>query len=328
MSRLAGPFVNALGLGTLPLLLYGAFRRYLQGIGHVRPVMFALISANLINWLCNWLLIYGHWGLPKLGVVGSALSTCLARVYMAAALLFFICWFERGPEQGVRGILRPPDPARLLRLLALGLPAATQILLEIGAFAAAAIIAGRLSPVAMAAHQIAINCASVSYMVPLGISSAAAVAVGQAVGSRHPAAARRFGYIAVGLGCSFMACSAVAFLSIPRRILSVFTSDSGVLATGVSLLAIAAVFQLFDGLQTVLTGALRGVGNTRIPMWVNFIGYWLFGLPVGYFFCFHLGYGLLGLWWGLTIALILISLTLLESWRRHWSETDQQASAP
>jgi MATE family multidrug resistance protein len=318
VSRLAGPFVRTLGLGTLPLLLYGAFRRYLQGIGHVRPVMFALVSANLINWLFNWLLIYGNWGMPKLGVVGSALSTCLARVYMAGGLLFCIWWFERGNEQGFRSILRRPDARRLFRLMGLGLPAATQILMEIGAFGAAAVLAGRLSAVAMAAHQIALNCAAVSFMVPLGISSAAAVAVGQAIGGRDPARARRMGYIAVGLGCSFMACSAVTFLLIPRRILSIYTSDAGVLAVGASLLAIAAVFQLFDGLQTVLTGALRGAGNTRIAMWVNFAGYWLFGLPVGYFLCFHRGYGVMGLWWGLTMALVLISLTLLGAWRRHW----------
>ena len=318
VSNLAGPFVKTLGLGTLPLLLYGAFRRYLQGIGHVRPVIFALISANLINWLFNWLLIYGHWGLPKLGVVGSALSTCLARVYMAAALLFAIWWIERRNEEGFRGIARPPDSRRLLQLMALGLPAATQILMEIGAFGAAAILAGRLSAVAMAAHQIALNCAAVSYMVPLGVSSAAAVAVGQAIGAREHVRARRMGYIAVGLGCAFMACAALLFLSFPRQILRIYTDDAGVLTIGVSLLAIAAVFQLFDGLQTVLTGALRGAGNTRIAMWVNFAGYWLFGLPVGYFLCFQRGYGVMGLWWGLTLALILISLTLLVAWRRHW----------
>ncbi len=318
VSKLGAPFVRTLGLGTVPLLLYAAFRRYLQGIGHVRPVMFVLVSANLINWLFNWLFIFGHWGFPRLGVVGSALSTCLARAYMALALLFFIWWFERGNEKGILSIVRPPDPPRLFRLLSLGLPAATQILMEIGAFGAAAVLAGRLSPVALAAHQIAINCAAVTYMVPLGASSAAAVAVGQAIGRGEPAVARRTGYIAVGLGCAFMACAAAVFLLFPLNILRIFSSDPGILATGVSLLAIAAAFQLFDGLQTVLTGALRGVGNTSTAMWINFAGYWLLGLPLGYFLCFHSGYGLMGLWWGLTVALILISLALLGAWRRHW----------
>jgi MATE family multidrug resistance protein len=316
VSGLAELFVRTLNWSTLPLLLYGAFRRYLQGIGHVRPVMFVLISANLVNWLFNWLLIQGRLGFPALGVTGSALSTCLARAYMAAALLFFIWYFERGAEPGLRSLIRPPDPARLLKLMRLGLPAATQILLEIGAFGAAAMLAGRLAPTALAAYQIALNCASISFMVPLGISSASAVSVGQAMGSKQPALARMNGYIGMGLACAFMSCSAIAFLTVPRAIFSFYTHDAEVITLGVKLLAIAALFQLFDGIQTVATGALRGLGDTQLPMIVNFCGYWIFGLPVGYVLCFHRGFGIAGLWWGLTIALIGISIVLLLSWQR------------
>ncbi len=317
VSALAASFVQTLAWSTLPLLLYGAFRRYLQALGHVRPVMFALISANLVNWLCNWLLIQGHWGFPPLGVVGSALSTCMARLYMAAVLGFFIWWFERNLTPGFGNIARRPDWPRISRLLRIGLPAATQILLEIGAFSAAAVFAGRLTPEALAAHQIAINCASVSFMVPLGTASAAAVAVGQALGRREPARARRSGFIAIVLGSAFMLCSAILFLLIPRQILSVYTSDRGVLAIGVGLLAWAALFQLFDGVQTVATGALRGIGNTRGPMLVNLAGYWFFGLPIGYLLCFRFHYGVYGLWCGLSLALIVIALILLRSWNRH-----------
>jgi multidrug resistance protein, MATE family len=310
VSILAGPFLLALSWSTLPLLLYGAFRRYLQGIGHVRPVMFTLISANIVNWFFNWILI------PRLGVVGSALSTCLARVYMAGMLLFFVWWFERGYEAGFRSLLRKPDMRRMAHLLSIGLPAATQILLEIGAFGAAGILAARLAPVALAAHQIALSCASISYMVPLGISSAAAVAVGQAVGRGEPAVARRSGFIALGLALAFMGCSALAFWFIPRPILRIYTNDAGVLGSAVGLLAIAAFFQLFDGVQTVATGALRGIGETRVPMLVNLGGYWVFGLPVGYLLCFHAGRGVQGLWWGLTLALVAIALILLYSWNQ------------
>jgi MATE family multidrug resistance protein len=308
VSALAGPFLLALSWSTLPLLLYGAFRRYLQGIGRVRPVMFALISANIVNWFFNWLLI------PKLGVVGSALSTCLARVYMAGTLLFFIWWYERAFEAGFRSLLRKPDLRRMARLLGLGLPAATQILLEIGAFGAAGVLAARLAPAALAAHQIALSCASVSYMVPLGISSAAAVAVGQAVGRGAPDVARRSGYIALGLAVAFMACAALAFWFIPQPILRIYTSDAGVIGSAAGLLAIAALFQLFDGVQIVATGALRGIGETGVPMLVNLGGYWMFGLPVGYLLCFHAGRGVTGLWWGLTLALVAIALILLYSW--------------
>lgn len=316
VSDLAGPFLKTLSLSTLPLLLYGAFRRYLQAIGHVRPIMFVLISANLINWFFNWLLIQGHWGFPSLGVVGSALSTVMARLYMAGLLAFFIWWFERSLPSSIRKVFRRLDARRLSRLLRIGLPAATQILLEIGAFGTAALFAGRLTPIALAAHQIALYCAAVSFMVPMGISSAAAVSVGQAIGRREPQVARRRGFIAIGIASLFMMCSAVVFLLIPQQILSVYTRDADVLRIGAGLLAFAAAFQLFDGIQTVATGALRGLGNTREPMMINFGAYWLFGLPVGYQLCFRYGFGIYGLWCGLTLALIVIAVILLYSWQR------------
>lgn len=327
VSALAGSFVATLGLSTLPLLLYGALRRYMQAIGHVRPVMFALISANLINWFFNWLFIQGHAGFPALGVVGSALSTCMARIYMAAVLAFSIWWLERGLQPTVKGVFRRPDWRRIALLVRIGLPAATQILLEIGAFGAAAVLAGRLTPVALAAHQIALNCAAVSFMVPLGIASAAAVSVGQAIGRREPSVARRSGFIAITLACAFMSCSAAAFLLIPKTLLRIYTNDAGVIFVGTGLLAWAALFQLFDGIQTVATGALRGLGRTRGPMLVNLGGYWFFGLPIGYLLCFHYAYGIYGLWCGLSLALIVIALILLHSWQRHSRQLQLMLSA-
>jgi MATE family multidrug resistance protein len=317
VSALASPFLETLSWSTLPLLLYGAFRRYLQGIGHVRPVMFVLVSSNLVNWLGNWLLIEGHAGLPALGVVGSALSTCIARVYMAAALAMFIWWFESGTQPGLRSLLRKPDLRRLSLLVRIGFPAATQILLEIGAFGAAAMVAGRLAPAALAAHQISINCAALTYMVPLGIASAGAVAVGQSIGRRQFSLARREGYIALSIGSAFMVCSAILFLTAPAPLLRVYTDDPDVLRIGVGLLAIAALFQLFDGIQTVATGVLRGLGNTRTPMLMNLAGYWFFGLPLGYVLCFRYHQGIYGLWIGLSLALIAIAVYLLWSWESH-----------
>lgn len=327
VSALAGPFLLTLSASTLPLLLYAALRRYLQGTGHVRPVMFVLLTANVINWLFNWLLIEGHAGFRALGVVGSALSTCIARVYMAAMLAVFIWWFERNTELGLKTFIRKPDWRRLRFLLRIGLPAATQILLEVSAFGAAALLAGRLTAAALAAHQIAITCAALSYMVPLGVSSAAAVGVGQAIGQGDPKLARRRGFIALGLACAFMLCSAVCFLLFPRQILRIYTRDAEVLWIGSGLLALAALFQLFDGIQTVATGALRGLGNTRTPMLVNLAGYWLFGLPIGYALCFHFRFGIFGLWWGLTLSLVVIALVLFRYWQicsrqlfPHWKQ--------
>ena len=167
------------------------------------------------------------------------------------------------------------------RLLTLGVPAASQITLEVGVFAASTALAGRLAPIALAAHQIAIHIAALSFMVPLGISSAGAVRVGHAVGRGDPAAAERAGWTALILGAGFMACTAAAFILVPRVLMGAFTRDEGVLQLGASLLAVAAIFQLFDGIQGVATGILRGLGDTRTPMLWNLVGHWFIGLPSG-----------------------------------------------
>ncbi len=316
VSRQTTDYLRVLNWGTLPLLLYAAFRRYLQGVKRVGPVTFALISANLINWAGNWALIYGHLGFSAMGVRGSALSTCWARVYMAAVLIFAAWRNEAGRGHPLFAHWPGVVFHRIRGLLKLGVPAAAQIVMEVGAFGAATVMAGRLAPAALAAHQIALNCAAFSYMVPLGTSAAAAVAVGHAVGAGDGPRARRAGWLALLIGVSFMACAAVVFLLVPHAVLVVYTNQEAVVAMGVPLLALAAAFQIFDGIQTISTGALRGLGETRVPMFANFAGYWIFGLPLGYVLCFWHKQGIFGLWTGLTLALIFIALVLLFQWWR------------
>jgi MATE family multidrug resistance protein len=304
-------FARVLVWSLPPLLLYTVFRRYLQGVHHVRPVTFALVSANLVNILGNWLLIYGHWGMPAMGIRGSALSTVLARIYLAAVLLAAIQLHDSESFTGLS--LRFAEVWRLLRL---GLPAALTIGFEIGVFQVVTVLAGTLDPVSVAAHTIALNAASVTYMVPLGIASAAAVSVGRALGAGDPQGAARAGWTAIGLAAGFEVFAALSFVFLPRQIASVYTTDSRVVSLSVTLLGIAAIFQLFDGLQTVATGALRGAGNTKTAMVWNLLGYWVIGLPVGYWFCFRLGWGAKGLWDGLCVALVMIGSGLVWEWRR------------
>jgi len=318
-AEVAGPaseYLRLLNWGTLPLLLYGATRRYLQGVGQVRVITVTYVLANLVNWFGNWALIYGKLGFPALGVNGSAISTALSRVIMATALLGFAWRYERGRGHPLFHHWAAPQVARLKRLLQLGAPAAGQILLEVGAWNLATLSAGYLTPVALATHQIVLNYASVTYMVPLGISAAAAVSVGHAVGAGDAARARRAGWMALGLGTSFMLLAALMFLLWPRPLIELFSRDPRVLAVGPGLLGIVAAFEIFDGIQTVSTGALRGLGETHAPMWANLVGYWVLGLPLGFFLCFGLGWGIYGLWIGLTLALIVIALALLLRWRR------------
>lgn len=321
----AGSYLLILGWSTLPLLLYGGTRRYLQGVGQVRVITLTYVLANLLNWGGNWVLIYGKLGFPALGVNGSAISTCVARVGMAAALLGFAWRYERNRGHPLFQHWAGPQGDRLKKLVKIGAPAAGQILLEVGAWNLSTFSAGYLNPVALATHAIALNYASISYMVPLGVSAAAAVSVGHAVGAGNPARARRAGWLALGLGTSFMLCAGIVFLVAPRPLILLYTSDPRVLVVGPTLFWVGAAFQVFDGIQTVCTGALRGLGETRGPMIANFIGYWILGLPLGLTLCFILRWGIYGMWIGLTLALIVISCSLLFRWRAHSNRIVQTA---
>jgi MATE family, multidrug efflux pump len=320
---LVGTYLRIMSFGALPLLLYAAFRRYLQGMHVVRPVMLALLSANLVNAGANWVLIYGHLGVPALGVEGAAWATTVARVYMAA-FLFVAIQVDHRRRRDSSHVSMTPDAARLKELIALGLPAASQVTLEVGVFAAATALAGKLEPVSSGSHQIALNIASLAFMVPLGLSSSGAVRVGYAVGARDPARAIRAGWMALASGGLVMTVIGLVLFLFPTMLIRAFTTDPRVVDIGAGLLAIAAAFQLFDGTQAVATGVLRGIGETRVPMIVNVIGHWVFGLPVGYALCFRFAWGVAGLWVGLSIGLVLTAVVLVAVW---WRRTQVMQNA-
>jgi MATE family multidrug resistance protein len=309
-------FLKALLWGILPLLYYTAFRRYLQAVNIVKPVTFALVSANIVNFLGNYALMYGHWGFPAMGLRGSGYSTSIARLYMAGVLLAAVVWNERRPGRLLLRVSWAPHAERLRRLVALGLPAALQILVEGAVFGIVTALAAYLDEASLAAHGLAVNVISTTYMVPLGISSAAAVRVGQAAGGGDARGVAAAGWAALALSAAFMGAAGAALWAFPRGIVGIYTRDAAVAATGASLLRIAAIFELFDGFQVVATGALRGLGDTRTPMLAHLAGYWAVGLPLAYFLCFSLGWGARGIWVGLCAALVLIGSILLATWRR------------
>jgi multidrug resistance protein, MATE family len=315
VATLTTPYLRIITWSLLPLLLYASFRRYLQALGIVKPVTFALVSANVINAVAAWALVFGHLGLPQMGTAGSAVATLVSRIYLAAVLLTAVVVYDRRHHISLFTITWRPRRRSLLRLLRLGFPAAAQVTLELGVFAAASALAGRLDAVSLAAHQIAFQLASLTFMVPLGMASAGAVRVGHAVGRRDAPAAARSGWMALLLGAGFMTVAALAFLLAPRVLIGAFTNDTAVLGVGRHLLLVAGFFQLFDGLQGVSTGVLRGLGDTRTPMLSNLVGHWLLGLPVGYALCFWAGWGVVGLWIGLSSGLIAIGITLVMVWR-------------
>jgi multidrug resistance protein, MATE family len=316
--RATQPYLHALIWSAPPLLIYFALRRYLQAQHVARPVMITLLTANLVNLAGNWLLVLGHLGAPRLGAEGAGWATCFSRVYMAGALAY-VLW-KHDPE--VIRISWRPEAARIWALIKLGAPAAGQMAIEIGVFATVTVLVSKLNATALAGHQIALTMVSTTFMMPLGVSSAAAVRVGFALGrgDRHRAA--RAGWTALGLGAAGMSAAAIVLLAVPEWIARLFTPEAAVIATAATILRVAAFFQLFDGLQIVVTGSLRGAGDTRTPMLCHLIGYWVIGLPLGAMLCFGRGLGAVGLWIGLSAGLIAIGVVLTTIWwrtARDWS---------
>jgi multidrug resistance protein, MATE family len=310
------PYTKALTVGLLPLLLYFAVRRCLQAMDMVQPVAFALVTANFVNIAGNYALVYGHFGFSAMGTVGSGWSTAFSRLYMAGVLVGYLLWYDRRHRTELLKTPVDVDLPRIKRLITLGYPAALQFTLESGVFALTTALIARLGAIPLASHQIALNTVAFTYMVPLGISSAAAVRVGQAIGRKDPVGAGHAGGTAIFLGAIFMLCASAALLIFPRWIARMYTPDETIIHSTFALLAAGAAFQLFDGLQTVATGALRGAGDTRTPMLCHFTAYWVIGLPLGAWLCFRRHWGALGLWSGLSFALILIGVVLLLVWRR------------
>jgi MATE family multidrug resistance protein len=282
----------------------------------VRPIAFALVTANIVNLAGNYVLIFGKLGFRAYGVTGSGIATAISRTYLALVLVVYLLWYDSHHKTELLKTPVQPDLTRIRQLISLGFPAAIQLTAEVSIFALVASLIARLGAIAQAGHQIALNTVAFTYMVPLGLSSAAAVRVGQALGRRSPTDARNAGNTAIFLGASFMSLMSVVLLVFPRYIARIYTSDETVIRAAVMLLAAGAAFQLFDGIQTVSTGALRGTGDTRTPMLCHFSAYWFIGLPLGAWLCFRRHWGAFGLWIGLSLSLILIGLLLLFFWRR------------
>ncbi len=302
-------------LGTLPFLLFAVVRTLLQATHRLRHVVIAVILANVTNLMLNLVLVLGWGGVESLGVTGSALATVISRWLMLLSLLV-LAWRELAPHLAR---LRPrwaEDMPGLRRILGLGLPIAGQFFLEWGAFGVAALLMGRMGPVPVEGHQVAVNLASFSFMFPLGISIAAGVRVGNAIGAGDMPAARRAAFAALVSGIGVMCGFALLFLLLPNQFAALYTDQAASAAVAATLIPLAGIFQIFDGTQVVSIGILRGVGDTRAPFIINIIGFWCLGVPAGMWLAFEQDLGPAGLWWGLVLGLASVAILLVTRARK------------
>jgi len=306
---LAGKYIATILPSILPYFAFMMIREVLQSLGSLRTLLVIIGLANLLNVVLNWALIFGHLGAPALGVTGAALATTISRWAMLAVTVAATWRF-------LKPYLVPWRPeswalAPLGRMFAIGLPIGFQILLEYGVFGGVGLLMGRIGSQAVAGHQVALNMAAMTFMVPFGIGTAASVLVGRAVGGGRPDEARRITSAALVVGVGFMMVTASVFLAFPVALARAYSPDPVVLAVAGGLVPLAGLFQVFDGTQVVAMGVLRGIGDTRVPVLVNIAGYYLVGLPISLWLGFELGWGPRGLWWGLVAGLIVVAAVLV-----------------
>jgi MATE family multidrug resistance protein len=295
-----------------------AVKNHADAMNRPWPVFWISMGAVALNILLNWMLIFGKWGAPDLGFEGAAVATLISR---ATSLVGMILWCRRDPalkEWVPIRWLRPPDWAAVKDLVRTGFPASMQLLAEVSAFVMATFIIGHMGKEQLASHQVAIQCAATIFMVPLGISMALTVRIGEAFGAKNRAVMRPILASGWSMGLAFTLLSATAFVVFNRELAGLFIDDPAVLEMAASLLIVAAAFQFCDSLQIISAGALRGMDDVHTPAWIAFWAYWVVSIPLGWVFAYPLEMGVTGMWWGITVGLTMTAILL---GRRIWRKT-------
>lgn len=312
----AAGYTRGLIAGVFPFYGFIVMRQSLQAMGRLRAILITVVAANGVNLFLNWVLIFGHLGAPPMGAVGSAWGTSVSRWVMMLLLMAFGWPLLRPSLRPLRRDAFALVP--LTRLLRVGAPIGAQQWLEFGVFGAAGLLMGWIGTVAVASHQVALQLAALTFMIPVGVGQATGVIVGQAIGRADPPAARRAVGAGLVTGVGFMTLTAIMFLTLPEPLSRAFSNSTEVVAAAALLLPIAGVFQVFDGVQVVAAGALRGAGDTRIPMILNLVGFWLVGLPLCALLGFGTGLGPRGIWWGLASGIGVVAILLSIRIRRRF----------
>jgi MATE family multidrug resistance protein len=310
----SGRYLAAMAFGLPSALVFTALRGFLEGQGDTRPILAVAVFGVSLNIVANQALMFGRWGLPALGLVGTGYATSLVYATMAVLAGLYVAW--RYPRHRVFRGMRRPDPTMLGELLRVGWPISLTLGFEAGLFSLTALLMGRFGDAALAGHQVALQSASTTFMVPLGISIATGVRVGQAVGRRERAGVARAGAVGMALSGAFMLLAAALFWLAPTLVIGLYLpvhdpANAEVVRFARRFLAVAGLFQVFDGLQVAASGALRGLKDTRAPMVLTLVAYWVVGVPVAVLLAFRLGVGPTGLWFGMVAGLGSAAVLLL-----------------
>jgi MATE family multidrug resistance protein len=297
------PFLMLIGLSLVPVLAYLALRQFAESMGRPWVPMLIMLAGVVLNAFLNWVLIYGHFGVPALGLTGAGISTLFSRTLGSAVIYGWLRFDPAMREAWPKRWLAPVSWERMRRMLAVGMPVSGSLLFEGGAFAAATVMMGWLGAAALAAHQIAISCAALTFMVPLGLSMAVGIRIGAAVGAGHHSKLRSIWAGAAGLSVVQSALFTVIYLVWGRQLASFFVGDGLVISTATILLVIAAIFQVFDGAQVVNSAALRGLTDVKVPAAITFVSYWVVSIPLGYLLGIRGNLGPQGIWIGLAAGL-------------------------
>jgi len=305
VAQLTSSYLEILGFSILPFMVFQTFRQFVEGFSDTKPPMYVAIFANLINFFVNWLLIFGNWGFPELGLNGAGFATLSTRIFMAAVMMLYALKSKKYLQYDSSLRFKTVDFKVMKKIINIGFPSGIIYCFEVGAFTFAAVMVGWLGSKSLAAHQIALNLASISYMVVLGISSAATIRVGNALGRKDYPNVKRAGFSAIFLGAGFMSLTGLTFIIFHKFLPTLYIEDVSVINLASSLIIIAALFQLSDGIQAVGIGVLKGLTDVKLPMFITLLAYWIIALPVGYLLAFKMNYDIIGIWIGLFLGLTI-----------------------
>lgn len=307
---LAIPYLSIVALSILPSMVFQTYRQFAEGLHDTRTAMIIVVGSNLLNVLLNYLLIFGKFGFPELGLNGAGWATLIAKVVMGFSMFLYVYYGAKFKDYVAGFSLSGYSKKLIKQLLHIGLPAGSQFIFEAGAFGFSAIMMGWFGTTALAAHQIALNLATISYMTTSGLASAAAIRVGHFLGKKNKEQLARAAYTLIIMALGLMIAWGILFISARHYLPLLYINESEVITVTATLLVIAGFFQLSDGMQVVCAGALRGLQDVKIPSLLIFVAYWVLALPLGYYLAFTVELGPKGIWYGLLIGLTLVALAL------------------